>query len=174
MFRTIPDILDRALTFSCILAAITIGLMAVMGAADAVTGALYSTPIAGTQELSQILLPTAFFLALGKVQQKREHIEVDIITNMMTPRVRRIFVRFGTLFGTVVLGIIAWRLWINALDALHILQRANAGVHIPVYPFKILSAIGVTLAAMECLRQTLQPAAIETSPRDILDTEVQV
>lgn len=150
---------DCALDICLYLAAALITVMAVLGGADAASGAFFATPIAGTQELSQILLPTAFFLVLGKVQQLREHIVVDIVSSSLRERLRAQLTRFGTLVGALVLGVVAWRLWINAIEAVHILQRANAAVHIPVYPFKIASAVGATFGALECLRQTVFPPA---------------
>lgn len=151
---------DGALSVCLYLAAAIILMMAVLGGADAASGAIFSSPIPGTQELSQILLPTAFFLVLGKVQQMREHIIVDIISSSFPPRIRGLLGRLGTLVGAIVLGVVAWRLWINAIEAIHILQRANAAVYIPVYPFKVASAIGASLGAIECIRQTIFPPAL--------------
>lgn len=158
---------DFALDACLYLAAAIVALMAVLGGADAASGALFDRPIAGTQELSQILLPTAFFLVLGKVQRLREHIVVDIVSSSLPERIRSQLARLGTLVGALVLGVVAWRLWVNAVEAVHILQRANAAVHIPVYPFKIASASGATFGALECLRQTIfspgaAPAASST------------
>lgn len=148
---------DFALDACLYLATAIVALMAVLGGADAASGAFFNRPIAGTQELSQILLPTAFFLVLGKVQQLREHIVIDIVSSSLPERIRGHLARLGTLVGALVLGVVAWRLWVNAVEALHILQRANAAVHIPVYSFKIASAFGTTFGALECLRQTIFP-----------------
>ena len=148
---------DSALSICLYLAAAIILVMAVLGGADAASGAFFSSPIPGTQEFSQILLPTAFFLVLGKVQQMREHIVVDIISASFPSHIRSLVGQLGTLVGAIVLGVVAWRLWINAVEAIHILQRANAAVYIPVYPFKVASAIGASLGAIECIRQTIFP-----------------
>lgn len=95
------------------------------------------------------------FLAFASTQQRRQHIDVDIIRRMMPRSVQRGMYLFATLTTLAIFAFIAWRAGALAADSWQIRETAAASFPFPLYPGKTLVCIGAGIAALECVRQTL-------------------
>src|SRR3546814_9298840 len=95
------------------------------------------------------MLALAFFLTLASAGS--QHVRVDILIDRLSARSGRICHRAALLITLVTFAILAWRLWGLAIDSVLLLERAAGFVRFPVWPAKLLAAVGMTLATTQCL-----------------------
>lgn len=76
---------------------------------------LFSAPIRGSLEIIQFAMAVVIFTALPLVTRHREHVTVSLIDGVVRSRGARRFkqVACDTL-SLVAVGLIAWRLWVQA------------------------------------------------------------
>ena len=130
----------------------TLALM-IIGGLDVLSTYFLHKPIPAALEFQEVLLAAMVFMGLSHAQSLREHISVDIVIQNLPPRLRRGLDLFVLLASAIVFAIIAWRCAELARASVAMRETASASLAFPVYPAKILVALGAALAALECIRQ---------------------
>ena len=133
------------------LSSVAIVLIALAGAADSLGSSIFSPPILGVFELTELLLVVIIFMAQPHVVLTGSHIQLELFgfePGSAAGRVRR----FTTaLLGMLCYGVIVAASWRGFTEAWHI-REATAGVYaIPVYPVKLILVIGAALAFLMSL-----------------------
>lgn len=151
------DRLLRQISYLGFLAASALLLVVgVMGAADVVSTNLLFRPIPGMVELSGALLAVIVFLGLAEAQARGSHIVIDVATQSMGPRMRRLSSIVSRLIAGVLMALIAWHTTRLAINSWNIREAALGALAFPVAPFKSVAAFGAWLATAEFARQTLR------------------
>jgi len=77
------------------------------------------------------------------------HVSVDILVTRLSARKRAIFdmILFPLVLGT--LGSLLWQLIAGAIKAIEISERYRSILDIPIYPYKVLVAVGVFLMLLQ-------------------------
>ena len=138
---------------------IAVGLLWVMvfwGTAHVVGRYLFSSPIAGTGEGSQLLMAGVALLCLGYVQSTKGHISVDILVSRYPVRLQTIFTLIGLLLTIVVFALIAWRSTIIAIDMLDRGRMLASFPTIPVWPFRLMVPFGASILCLESIIQAVR------------------
>ncbi len=130
----------------------TLALM-IIGGLDVLGTYFLRRPVPAALELQEVLLAVMVFMGLSHAQSLREHISVDIVIQNLPAGLRRVLDLVVLLASTVIFAIIAWRCGELAWSSLGMRETASASWAFPVYPAKILVALGAALAALECTRQ---------------------
>lgn len=129
--------------------------MVVLNAADVISTLVLRDPVHSVYEGTQTLMVVAVFLGLAAVHQNRAYIAVDVIYVKM-PKWFQNFVDVLTLLCMLIFfGIMAWRSWVAAINSTRIGEYSVGIVLFPIYPAKILLALGVTLAFLCCIADLL-------------------
>jgi len=115
-------------------------LMMLLTVADVFMRYVFSDPITGTTEISEIMM-VCLLLAMGWAAVNGNHITVDAIMNRMPKRFQAIsdIIVFLVSFG--IFAIIAWRSYLAGLFTLEY-NRVSALLKIPDGPFYILLGVG--------------------------------
>lgn len=107
------------------------------------------SPVPGDVELVEAGVGFAIFSFLPWCQFVRGHATVDIFTNFLSARANRIIDLISELLLTIVITIIAWRLWYGMLDKV----RYNETTFILQFPVwwayaacMVAAAIGVVVS----------------------------
>jgi TRAP-type C4-dicarboxylate transport system permease small subunit len=147
-------------------------LVGLMGAVDVISTNLFFRPIPGMVELSGALLAVIVFLGLAEAQARGSHIVIDVATQTMGPRMKRLSGIVSLTIAGVLMALIAWQTTRLALNSWTIRETALGALAFPVTPFKAVAAFGAWLATAEFLRQTIRliggrdPAATTGSAHD--------
>jgi TRAP-type C4-dicarboxylate transport system permease small subunit len=123
--------------------------MMLLTVADVAGRRLFDRPIHGTFELVELLLTCTFFFALPAVFLRDGHILVDMIDSRL-PRAVSWLKRFALAAAAVVLGIIAWRSWIFAENALAF-GDVTADLSLPLILYWIPLLVGIVGSAVVAL-----------------------
>lgn len=126
---------------------------------------LFSLPLPGAFELTQILMAVLIFSGLPLVCADDVHIRVDIAHGSLSERSRHRLDLFNHLVGTVALAALAWRLWVKA-GAILAAGDQSMYLGLPMYPVCYLMFVLTVLAAgfsgahlVESLRRGRRAAA---------------
>jgi TRAP-type C4-dicarboxylate transport system permease small subunit len=137
---------DRATLILAAAAGVSLLFMVVLVAAGVVLRYAFALPILGLNEIVQLNSVVVLMLALPWATAEGAHVRVDVLD--------RAIGRWGRLFGdlasralsALVLGVLAWRAALKALDALKYGDATNM-LGLPIWPFTLTLALGMALCA---------------------------
>ncbi|TNE39100.1 MAG: TRAP transporter small permease [Alphaproteobacteria bacterium] len=114
---------------------------------------LFNAPIRGTFELVELMLVTALFLGLPYTTRIRGHISADFLSSRMPLHLQNLFDLFTALFSTFITSFMSFSMFEMAS------RHGAAGdvtgmLHIPLLPFRYLSATALGLLSIGLLLQS--------------------
>lgn len=125
--------------------------------ADVMGRYLFSLPLPGAFELTQILMAVLIFSGLPLVCAHEVNIRVDIVHGQLSERSRRMLDVFNHLAGTAALAALAWRLWVKA-GATLAAGDLSMYLGLPMYPvcylMFALTALAAWFTAMHLVEST--------------------
>ncbi|MGA1287881.1 MAG: TRAP transporter small permease [Rubrivivax sp.] len=153
------DILSRGLAHMAMAAALAgaagaaaIGAMTV---ASVLGRALWSAPIPGDVEITQVGIGLALSLCLPWCQARRANIFVDFFTQRLAPPGRQALDRIGTLLLAGMYALLSWRTSVAAFSV-HEAGETTMVLSLPMWWAYAGLAPGLGLAALIALLQALR------------------
>ena len=133
-------------------AAVALFGMMMITVADITGRYVFSNPIKGAWELVGFLLVGASAFALGYCQIRKGHIRVDFLLKLFPEKMQGILTSLAHLLGLVAFSLLCWQVILYMQYYLS-LTRGNATdtLHIPLYPFVLVLAIGAGMMALVLL-----------------------
>ncbi|WP_425089260.1 TRAP transporter small permease [Stappia sp.] len=77
---------------------------------------VFSAPLPGAYELTEVLLALVIFVGLPIATARREHVSVDLLVARLPGPLRRGFAVCAAVITALVLMVLAWRLSVSASD----------------------------------------------------------
>ena len=136
--------------YGALLSSVALLLMMLIGAADVILSKIFNSPIPATFEATEALMVVSAFMAIGYNQYQRGHIAVTLFTSRMSGTPASIFRAISHFTTFAFFFLLAWQGWIYGLHSLKVLEYESGLISFPVYPAKLLAALGVSLAALQC------------------------
>jgi len=161
-FDSVLKKIEKALSFIAML--LLLGFMLV-GTANVIARFVFSSPIIGATEISQLMMAGSFLLALAITQANKQHTAMTDIVKRYPEKVRHA-VEFAVLFVALVLfGIMTWR---SSLGVYNIWQYGEVVevIRIPAAPFRLLLPVGTFVLCLEFISQMLH-LAVNMKRREI-------
>ena len=133
-------------------AAVALAGMMLITVADVFGRYVLKNPIIGTWELVGFMLVCAGSWGLGYCQVKKGHIRVDFLLQRFPEKVRAILTTLAYFLGFAAFSLLCWRCVLYTQYYLS-LTRGNATdtLHIPLFPFVLILAIGTGMLALVLL-----------------------
>ncbi|MDF3072466.1 MAG: hypothetical protein K0S54_133 [Alphaproteobacteria bacterium] len=135
------------------IAGIGMFFIAMISTADVLFYLVLGRPFSGANESVEVALAVSIAMTLAYTQYKREHIVVDVVVQNFSRVGKRISLVIELVVGLVCMFLITWRAWELALESTKMRETASSLYSFPIYPWKILFAIGLSLAMVEFVRQ---------------------
>lgn len=154
-FLDIRPLLERSLGLG---AALILFALVLITCVDVVGRYFFDAPLSGAFELTEVLLAALVFAALPLTTERREHVEVDLVTGFLGPRARQLLSAFAGLFSAALLATLAWRLASHAMGSFEDGAVTNA-LEIPLAPFGFLAAFSCLVSAFIAFLRGIQPPA---------------
>ena len=160
MLARVADFLKKA-TYPVIIALggvaiLMIVITVLMTVTDVVSRRLFNAPIAGTFELSSLIMAVITFLTLSYCGIKGSgHIEVNVLTTRFPKRIQDILSTIMHFLITVMMGIVSWQLVVLAMDAYRV-GNVSGLLKVPIYPFGYLAALGSLMLTLVYLTKFLE------------------
>lgn len=96
-----------------------------------------NAPLPGGFELTEVMMATLIFLGMPLVTANDEHIKVDVLDFLVTPRIHRLLVTFGSLVSGSMSALIAVALWVKAGQIAMYADHTEV-LHVPLTPVAYL------------------------------------
>jgi TRAP-type C4-dicarboxylate transport system permease small subunit len=155
-FTRLDGLLRRVSYLGFLAASALLLIVGLMGTLDVISTNLFLKPIPGMVELSGALLAVIVFLGLAEAQARGSNIVIDVSTQKMGPRARRIAAILALGLGAIFMIGMAWEASRLAASSWAMNEEALGALDFPVAPFKSVAAFGAWLAAAEFLRQLIR------------------
>ncbi|MEN8673393.1 TRAP transporter small permease [Nocardioides sp.] len=152
--RAIDEWVGRVSTLLAMLAAVcTLAIMVTM-VADVANRVSGRGSISGAYELVTMLLVMVVFLGISYSERTETNVRVTLATSKMPRAVARVVRTFGGLVSFVIVAWFARTTWDAALVSMERGEFTQGLVDFPVWPSRLVIAIGFTLLALEVLLGT--------------------
>ncbi|GEL76974.1 TRAP transporter small permease [Tenuibacillus multivorans] len=122
-------------------------IMAIMVTLDVLGRWLFKSPIIGTVDIVEVGLIIVIFASLAFTHLKEEHITVDFVVEKFPKRIQSIIEMFINLCITVVMLLISWSLWGNAIRLMES-NTVTGDIRLPLHIFAFFAVIGTVLFAL--------------------------
>lgn len=156
LFARLDRLLRRISYVGFLAASALLLIVGLIGAADVVSTNLFLRPIHGLVEVSGALLAVIVFLGLAEAQARGSNIVIDVATQNMGPRMKRIANVVSLTIAGGLIALIAWQTTKLAVNSWNISETALGALAFPVTPFKGVAAFGAWLATAEFARQLVR------------------
>lgn len=130
--------------------------MMIVGFIDIVMGNVLGFYLSYKVELSGTLLASSIFLACGPVQRAGEHIKVDLFQSSFRGTSKKSSLLLGLLCGILVIGLITYGLWTQAIKSIAIFEISADTLGFPIWPWKLACSVGASLCFITMINQFIQ------------------
>lgn len=113
---------------------------------DVIGRYVFSAPLKGAFELTELLVAALVFAALPLTTERREHVEVDLLQPLSRGPLGRATDLMVGVFSALLLLTFAWRLWVYALQ-LQADGTATNALGLPLAPFGFFAAFSCLISA---------------------------
>ncbi|MCZ4354008.1 TRAP transporter small permease subunit [Roseovarius aestuarii] len=142
---------------------IALVLMMVQTVADVVADQIFARPIPGNLEVISVYhMVLVVFLPLAFVETRHEHIQVDLVYQLMPRLLQRITLVVGYLLGAGFFAILSWRTLGDALRALAKNEMLMGNVYVIIWPAKFVLPIGFAAIGLVVLLHAWRAATDQT------------
>lgn len=128
-------------------AQLILAIMMILITFDVLGRWLFSKPIKGTVDLTELGLSMVIFLSLAYTHVRKEHISVDFLVEKLSQKVQRIFDIVINIIIAGLMLLMAWSLYGN-VQRLNSSNTISGDLGLPIYIFAILAVIGAIAFAL--------------------------
>lgn len=130
---------------------ILIFFMAFWMCSDVLARAAFNRPFPGTSEVVKSLLPAIVFLSLAYALRHGRHVRVEIILDLLPPKVREGLNSFAYLCGFIVFLAISFYGWDAAWQGWLVREYEGVQLKVPIYPIRFICVLGAGLFSLQFL-----------------------
>jgi TRAP-type transport system small permease protein len=116
---------------------------------DVILRSIFNSPLPEMFQLTEFMMVAVVYLAIAYVQQLKDHIKIEIVTEWLPRKVQEGLDLFGCLVGLIIFAVITWQSGRLAWEAWETQDYTMGIVQFPLWPAKTILPIGVGLF---CLR----------------------
>lgn len=149
--KKIDEWVGKLSALLAMLAAVATLVMMVTMIADVVNRLMGNGSLKGAYELSAMLLVVIVFLGFAYSERTETNVRVTLGTSRMPYPVARVFRLVGGFVSVVVVAIFTRATWDQALVSIDRGEFTQGIIDFPVWPTKLVIAIGFTLLTVECV-----------------------
>jgi len=122
------------------IASAVLALMMVLTAVDVCFRYFFNSPISGAYELIEFMMAITITFAFAYAMVQKDHISIDLLMSLLSPRVNAIFNSMTRVLGIGILAIMSWRTLVEA-DYTKVSGYTSQSLYIPIYPFLYAAAL---------------------------------
>ena len=153
--KKILSVIDHLSLYSVAIAGVSLVLMLIIETLNVMGRELY-VPLPCALEASESLLVSSVFLAVAYVALNWGHTNVIILTMRFPQRFQKALDAFAHFFAAIVYAILAAGSWTEAFEKTAMLEMRIGVFRFPIWPFRILFALGLTLLVLQSLSNTVK------------------
>ncbi len=131
---------------------ITMG-MAVLTALDVGGRYLFSLPIKGTFELTEMFLSSIVAFGIAGSAAAEEHITIDAFSSILRPSAQRRLKLIANIIGILVFIVLVWQGILSGIESIDAREETEV-LGAPIFPFRFILVFGFFLSLVVLTYQT--------------------
>lgn len=147
------------------IAGFLLGVITLLVFAGAVMRYLFTMPIPDGFDISRLLLGCAVLWGLASAAFHDSHIRMDVVWQLLSPRLRRRVDLFANVVTLVAVATFAWML-LTKVHSVYLAHETTFDLRLPIWPFYALAWLGVAAALVTALARLYLLAAGRIAPAD--------
>ncbi len=145
---------SRIITY---VAAALAALMMVHVTIDVILSQFIAEPLPGTVDyVSYYYMVALVFLPISFVEFTNEHIQVDLIHDLVSPGVKTALDMLALTLSLVFYGLLTWQTWADAIEKYGVGERSMGMVAVTIWPARFFLPLGAGLMALLLLAKLIQ------------------
>lgn len=137
-----------------IAASIILAAMMLLTVSDVFLRYVFRKPILGTTEITESMMACLASFALAWCAAQNNHLKVDLVMSLFSARVQAVMDALTCLIGLVVVALIAWRNFLEAI-AVREFNIVSSLVKIPSFPFYYIISLGCGILCLVMVFQVI-------------------
>ena len=133
------QLFDKFLRGLALLAGYVLLALMVFTVIDVVLRYFFNAPFRGSLEMTEYAMALIVFFSLAYCGWTGSHIAVDLLDKWLDKPSLRLLPSFMALMGGLLFAVVAWRMTVEAFDAV---SQVSNMMRIPHYPFRLAGAFG--------------------------------
>jgi TRAP-type C4-dicarboxylate transport system permease small subunit len=126
---------------------------------------LIGAPLSGTIEIvSYYYMIALVFLPLAAVERRNGHISVELVSQKLSPRHQRILIGLVSLVSAVYFGLLAWRLWLDAVEKAQVGETYTGSLSLPIWPPRFFMPLSCGLLTVLLIYKSVRLLSGDPSP----------
>ena len=134
---------------------VAIFLLMLLTVSDALLRSFANSPILGANDLTQVLLVVVVACSLPLCIVSGRAIAVEFVISLLPAALRKLLGRLSALGGSLILGYLAWRCFLNSREAAAFGETTML-LQIPFGPFYLILSVGLAFSAILFLIMALR------------------
>lgn len=118
---------------------------------------LFSAPIKGTLELSEIMLALFGMLGMAYAERMNANVRVEILEKALPRKVTLVLNILTTFLSVLIVLVLVWQSWVMGIEEYHY-KTATDTLGIPLYPFYFLLSVSTFILALELFNKLKKSA----------------
>jgi len=112
--------------------------------------------LGGVVELSELLTVTLVFSSLAFTFYEKQHVEVTSFVELLPNFYRKILMRIQLFLSVVLWSVVSYEMVLKAVSSVQMWEVRFGATIIPIWPFRIISAIGASFLCFALIITFLQ------------------
>ena len=108
-------------------------------------------PVQGMAELSVFVLMIVIYLGMARCEEHNEHVNIEMITNRLSPSIQRFLPFLNKLVALGTVGILFYAVFMDAAAAYQRNETLFSDVEYPIWPTKFIMVIGLVFYLFQIL-----------------------
>ena len=129
-----------------------------LGTADVIGTQVFLTPVPGALEITESIIVLIVFGGLAYAQMRNNHIRVEIFYDFAGPRTKAAMDCFAYLMAMIFFGLLIWQAINELLFSWEINEATLGIVRIPLWPTRLILAVGTALLLVQLAIDLLEAA----------------
>lgn len=136
--------------------AVFVGVLGLMTCVNSLGRYLFNAPLQGSVDYTENVLVVIVAFGLAATTAADEHISVDAIFTKFSSAWRHIVEAVAVFVSFVIFLVLAWRGIVAGLESMTAHETMMTMVNVPLYPFRLILAIGFVFCVVVLLHQIIQ------------------
>lgn len=116
----------------------------------------FNSPIPGAFEITESVLTLMVFFAFALTQHNGGNLRVSVLTQNLSPPVRRGLSALMRALGALLFGVAAYVTWDFAMESFEVNEQEWSAIQFPIWPVKFIVFAGLVLLAIQYVLDTLR------------------
>ncbi len=151
VFQKIANAIHKISNVFAWMGAVAMFVMMALTFFDVLGRYIFNSPIIGAQDVVEQLMVVLVFGVLAQATIERVHIRADVLNPVLSVRNYCIMSAIGFIIAAIPVAFMAWQTGVQAWKTVLNLNLTTPVLPLPIAPFYLITALGLTLLFMEMI-----------------------